>query len=174
MSGSTWVITPSWLSGSWNLFCIVLLCIVATSSQYLLLLLKTVIITTIPTSQAFWEQFRRCCLQSAKHLCHVHTACSPSAHLTAVFASQHLVCYLLPGRSWIDFNPKAFPSLWLPALAHIPRYGHKVAAYPFIEEVSLSAVRYDALFGDTEMGLFVFFLVTEGTGMDWKSSQAPA
>ena len=30
MSGSRWVITPSWLSGS--LFCIVLLCIVATSS----------------------------------------------------------------------------------------------------------------------------------------------
>ena len=32
MSGSRWVITPSWLSGSWRFFCIVLLCILATSS----------------------------------------------------------------------------------------------------------------------------------------------
>ena len=32
MSGSRWVISPSWLSGSWRFFCIVLLCIVATSS----------------------------------------------------------------------------------------------------------------------------------------------
>ena len=32
MSGSRWVITPLWLSGSWVLFCIVLLCILATSS----------------------------------------------------------------------------------------------------------------------------------------------
>ena len=32
MSGSRWVITPSWLSWSWNLFCTVLLCILATSS----------------------------------------------------------------------------------------------------------------------------------------------
>ena len=33
MSGSRWVITPSWLSGSWRSFCIiVLLCILATSS----------------------------------------------------------------------------------------------------------------------------------------------
>ena len=32
MSGSRWVITPSWLSVSWNLFCTVLLCILATSS----------------------------------------------------------------------------------------------------------------------------------------------
>jgi len=39
MSGSRWVVTPSWLSGSWKSFCIVLLCILATSSQYLLLLL---------------------------------------------------------------------------------------------------------------------------------------
>ena len=39
MSGSRWVITASWLSGSWKVFCIVLLCILATSSQYLLLLL---------------------------------------------------------------------------------------------------------------------------------------
>ena len=41
----------------------------------------------------------------------------------------------------------------------LPPYAHKVAAYPFIEEVSISAVRYDALFGDTEMGfvLFLFF-----------------
>ena len=31
MSGSSWVITPSWLSGSWDLFCTVLLCILATS-----------------------------------------------------------------------------------------------------------------------------------------------
>ena len=31
MSGSLWVITPSWLSGSWRSFCIVLLCILATS-----------------------------------------------------------------------------------------------------------------------------------------------
>ena len=31
MSGSRWVITPLWLSGSWDLFCI-LLCILATSS----------------------------------------------------------------------------------------------------------------------------------------------
>ena len=31
MSGSRWVITPSWLSGSWRLFCTVL-CILATSS----------------------------------------------------------------------------------------------------------------------------------------------
>ena len=30
--GSRWVITPSWLSGSWRAFCIVLLCILATSS----------------------------------------------------------------------------------------------------------------------------------------------
>ena len=39
MSGSRWVITPSLLSGSWRSFCIVLLCILATSSYYLLLLL---------------------------------------------------------------------------------------------------------------------------------------
>ena len=33
MSGSRWVITPLWLSGSWrSFFCIVLLCILATSS----------------------------------------------------------------------------------------------------------------------------------------------
>ena len=32
MSGSRWVITPSWLSGLWDLFCTVLLCIIATSS----------------------------------------------------------------------------------------------------------------------------------------------
>ena len=32
MSGSRWVITPSWLSGSWTSFCIVLPCILATSS----------------------------------------------------------------------------------------------------------------------------------------------
>ena len=32
MSGSRWVITPSWLSGSWWSFCTVLLCILATSS----------------------------------------------------------------------------------------------------------------------------------------------
>ena len=32
MSGSKWVITPSWLSWSWDLFCTVLLCILATSS----------------------------------------------------------------------------------------------------------------------------------------------
>ena len=32
MSGSRWVIAPSWLSGSWRSFCIVLLCILATSS----------------------------------------------------------------------------------------------------------------------------------------------
>ena len=32
MSGSRWVITPSWLSGSWRYFWIVLLCILATSS----------------------------------------------------------------------------------------------------------------------------------------------
>ena len=32
ISGSTLVITPSWLSGSWRYFCIVLLCILATSS----------------------------------------------------------------------------------------------------------------------------------------------
>ena len=38
MSGSRWVITPSWLSGS-CLFCTVLPCILATSSSYLLLLL---------------------------------------------------------------------------------------------------------------------------------------
>ena len=38
MSGPRWVITASWLSGSWRSFCIVLLCILATSSWYLLLL----------------------------------------------------------------------------------------------------------------------------------------
>ena len=32
MAGSRWVITPLWLSGSWRFFCIVLLCILATSS----------------------------------------------------------------------------------------------------------------------------------------------
>ena len=32
MYGSRWVITPSWLSGSWRSFCIVLLCILTTSS----------------------------------------------------------------------------------------------------------------------------------------------
>ena len=33
MSGSRWVITPSWLPGSWRFFfCIVILCILATSS----------------------------------------------------------------------------------------------------------------------------------------------
>ena len=32
ISGSRWVITPLWLSGSWRFFCIVLLCILATSS----------------------------------------------------------------------------------------------------------------------------------------------
>ena len=32
MSGSRWVITPSWLSGREDLFCTVLLCILATSS----------------------------------------------------------------------------------------------------------------------------------------------
>ena len=39
MSGSRWVITPSWLSWSWRSFCTVCLCILATSSYYLLLLL---------------------------------------------------------------------------------------------------------------------------------------
>ena len=39
MSGSRWVIIPSWLSGSWSLFHIVLQCILATSSYYFLLLL---------------------------------------------------------------------------------------------------------------------------------------
>ena len=38
MSGSRWVVTPSWLSRSFRKFCIVLLCILATS-WYLLLLL---------------------------------------------------------------------------------------------------------------------------------------
>ena len=32
MSGSRWVMTALWLSGSWDLFCIVLLCILATAS----------------------------------------------------------------------------------------------------------------------------------------------
>ena len=32
MSGSRWVITPWWVSGSWRSVCIVLLCILATSS----------------------------------------------------------------------------------------------------------------------------------------------
>ena len=32
MSGSRWMITPSWLSGLWRSFCTVLLCILATSS----------------------------------------------------------------------------------------------------------------------------------------------
>ena len=32
MSGSRWMITPSWLSGSWRSFCTVLLYILATSS----------------------------------------------------------------------------------------------------------------------------------------------
>ena len=31
MSGSSWVITPLWLSGSWRSFCTVLLCILDTS-----------------------------------------------------------------------------------------------------------------------------------------------
>ena len=31
MSGSRWVITPSWLTGSWRIFWIVLLCILGTS-----------------------------------------------------------------------------------------------------------------------------------------------
>ena len=39
MSDSRWVITPSWLSGSWILSCTVLLCILATSSSSLLRLL---------------------------------------------------------------------------------------------------------------------------------------
>ena len=39
ISGSRWVITPSWLSGSLRSFCIVLLCILDTFSWYLLLLL---------------------------------------------------------------------------------------------------------------------------------------
>ena len=39
MSGSTWVITPSWLSESWWSFFIVPLCSVVTSLYYLLLLL---------------------------------------------------------------------------------------------------------------------------------------
>ena len=39
MSGSRWVITPSWLSGSLRIFCVVLLCILVTSFLYLLLLL---------------------------------------------------------------------------------------------------------------------------------------
>ena len=32
MSGSRWVITPLWLSGSWTYFCTVLLCVLSTSS----------------------------------------------------------------------------------------------------------------------------------------------
>ena len=32
MSGSRWVITPSWLSESWRSFCIILLCILSTCS----------------------------------------------------------------------------------------------------------------------------------------------
>ena len=40
MSGSRWLNTPLWLSGSRRFFCTVLLCILATSSQYLLLLLS--------------------------------------------------------------------------------------------------------------------------------------
>ena len=39
ISGSRWVITPSWLSGSWKSFFCTVLCILATSSYYLLLLL---------------------------------------------------------------------------------------------------------------------------------------
>ena len=38
MSGSRWVITPSWLSWLWRSFCTVLLCILATSSSLQLLL----------------------------------------------------------------------------------------------------------------------------------------
>ena len=38
MSGSSWVTTPSWLSWSLRPFCIVFLCILATSSFFLLLL----------------------------------------------------------------------------------------------------------------------------------------
>ena len=39
MSGSRWVITPSWLCGSWRSFLYTSLCILATSCYYLLLLL---------------------------------------------------------------------------------------------------------------------------------------
>ena len=39
MSGSRWVIIPSWLSGSLRIFCTVLLCILVTSFLHLLLLL---------------------------------------------------------------------------------------------------------------------------------------
>ena len=39
MSGSRWVVTPLWSSGSLRLFCTVLLCMLATSSESLLLLL---------------------------------------------------------------------------------------------------------------------------------------
>ena len=39
MSRSRWVINPLWLSGHEDLFCTILLCILATSSYYLLLLL---------------------------------------------------------------------------------------------------------------------------------------
>jgi len=39
MSVSRWVITPSWLSGLWRSFCIILLYILVTSSYYLLFLL---------------------------------------------------------------------------------------------------------------------------------------
>ena len=39
ISGSRWVITPSWLPGSWRSFLYSSSCILATSSQYLLLLL---------------------------------------------------------------------------------------------------------------------------------------
>ena len=39
MSGSRWMITPWWPSGSWRSFLYSFLCILATSSQYLLFLL---------------------------------------------------------------------------------------------------------------------------------------
>ena len=42
ISGSRWVISPSWLSGSVKFFCIVLLGILATSSCYSLLLFRSI------------------------------------------------------------------------------------------------------------------------------------
>lgn len=44
---------------------------------------------------------------------------------------------------------EAFPSLWLPALSHIPPYGHQVAAYPLDRKLPLPGQGQDDFLGNT-------------------------
>ena len=75
MSGSRWMITPSWLSGSWRSFCIVLLFIFATSFWYNLSLLG-------------WNHFSYCA-----HLC-MKISLGISNFLQEISSLSHSIVFL--------------------------------------------------------------------------------